>query len=72
MKIAIQIFVGMLIISIFVGVTIVGINYHLSTGHLILLYGILFILMSGLMTWLVYRLQKAKLESERDKDEENW
>ncbi|CAH0418777.1 hypothetical protein [Periweissella ghanensis] len=71
MKIAIQIFVGIVIISVFVGATFLGINYRLGTGQLMLMYGILFVLLSGLMTWLVYHLQKAKLESEREYDEKN-
>ncbi|MCM0598689.1 hypothetical protein [Periweissella fabalis] len=71
MKVVIQIFVGLIIISMFIVATILGIYYHLSTGLLILIYGILFILLSGLMTWIVYWLQKAKLESEREQDEKN-
>ena len=69
---AIQIFVGLLIISVFVVATFFGINYQLSSGQLVIMYGILFILLSGLMTWIVYRLQKAKLESERKQDEKDW
>ncbi|CAH0417191.1 hypothetical protein KAR50_07815 [Periweissella fabaria] len=71
MRVAIQIFVGLLIISVFVVATFFGINYQLSSGQLVIMYGILFILLSGLMTWIVYRLQKAKLESERKQDEKD-
>lgn len=71
MRVAIQIFVGLLIISVFVVATFLGINYQLSSGQLVIMYGILFILLSGLMTWIVYRLQKAKLESERKQDEKD-
>jgi membrane protein implicated in regulation of membrane protease activity len=70
-RVAIQIFVGLLIISVFVVATFFGINYQLSSGQLVIMYGILFILLSGLMTWIVYRLQKAKLESERKQDEKD-
>lgn len=72
MRVAIQIFVGIMIIAVFIGVTFISWSLHLAGWQLMLVYMGLFIAMSVIMTLVVYFLQKSKLESERELDEKKW
>lgn len=69
MRIAIQIFLGIIICGMFIVATLLANIWQITGINLIIMYIGLFIIMSGLMTWVVYHLQKSKIESERDLDE---
>lgn len=69
MKIAIQIFLGIIICAIFIGTTVLANLWQIKGIKLIILYVVLFICLSTIMTVVVYYFQKIKLESERKKDE---
>lgn len=72
MKIAIQIFLGIIICAIFIGTTVLANLWQIKGIKLIILYVVLFICLSTIMTVVVYYFQKIKLESERKKDEKKW
>lgn len=72
MKIAIQTFLGIIICAIFIATTFLANKWQITGMNLIVLYIGLFIVLSTIMTLVVYYLQKNKLESERKLDEKKW
>lgn len=69
MKVAIQIFMGLIILAVFVIISMISFTYKITGFYLGLIYFVVFLITSLLMTAVVFYVQKKELERKRQEDE---